>query len=116
MHAPAEHNEQRIEALTHFRQAREVLMSLSDHTIGGQAREEPSLTREEVLYRKIGQRIRNERKALGFNQIELADEVGLTRTSIVNIEAGRQRLPIHGLYAIAEALGVSVQCLLPEQE
>lgn len=75
----------------------------------------PTLTREEVLYREIGRRIQCERKELGFNQIELAQEIGLTRTSIANIEAGRQRLPIHVLYAIAEALGAPVTCLLPER-
>ncbi len=65
------------------------------------------------LYYEIGKRIKAERETLGFAQKELADEVRLTRTSIVNIEAGRQRLPIHVLYAIADALGVSVSCLLP---
>lgn len=67
----------------------------------------------EKLYSEIGKRIRTERDALGFSQIDLAAEIGLTRTSIVNIESGRQRLPIHVLYAIAEALAVSVRDLLP---
>lgn len=66
------------------------------------------------FYREIGSRIRIEREELGFSQKELADGVGLTRTSIVNIEAGRQHLPLHTLYAIADALGVSVYCLLPK--
>ena len=65
------------------------------------------------IYVHIGQRIQEERKSLGFLQQDLAQEIGLLRTSIVNIEAGRQRLPIHKLYEIAEALGVSVSCLLP---
>jgi transcriptional regulator with XRE-family HTH domain len=65
------------------------------------------------LYCQIGERIRKERDELGFSQLELATEIGMTRVSIVNIEAGRQRLPIHTLYAIADALGVSVACLLP---
>ena len=67
------------------------------------------------LYHAIGERIRAERKALGFNQTDLAQEVQLTRTSIVNIESGRQRLPIHVLYSIATALGVSVSCFLPKE-
>jgi transcriptional regulator with XRE-family HTH domain len=66
------------------------------------------------LYQEIGERVRKERDELGFSQIELAAEIGMTRTSVVNIEAGRQRLPIHTLYAIADALGVSVACLLPD--
>jgi transcriptional regulator with XRE-family HTH domain len=65
------------------------------------------------LYSVIGSKIRMEREELGFTQQELSNEIGLLRTSIANIEAGRQRLPIHVLYAIADALGVSVMCLLP---
>lgn len=70
-------------------------------------------TGETALYCEIGGRIRAERGALGFSQVELAKEVGLTRTSIINIEAGRQRLPLCTLYSIANALGISVFCLLP---
>lgn len=68
------------------------------------------------LYQYIGGRIRAEREELGFLQNDLAQEIGLMRTSIVNIEAGRQRLPIHVLYSIATALGVSVSCLLPKND
>lgn len=90
------------------------------HQQGGKQRhsaqgEAPALTREEALYREIGWRIRKERDELGFSQADLAQEIGLTRTSIVNIEAGRQRLPIHMLYAVAHALGVPATCLLPEE-
>lgn len=65
------------------------------------------------FYREIGKRIRSEREALGFSQKEIADEVGMSRTSIVNIEAGRQHLPLHTLCVIADALGISVNCLIP---
>ena len=36
----------------------------------------------------IGQRIRLAREAAGVTQLELAEAIGLTRTSIANIEAG----------------------------
>lgn len=71
---------------------------------------------KDTLYREIGRRIRAEREALGFCQSDVATYVGLTRTSMVNIESGRQRLPLHALYAIAEAFGVSIGCLLPQNE
>lgn len=71
---------------------------------------------EDTLYSEIGRRIRAERESLGFHQSDVATCVGLTRTSMVNIEAGRQRLPLHTLYAIADALGVSIRCLLPRNE
>lgn len=68
---------------------------------------------ETALYREIGNRVRAERESLGFSQVELAEEIGLTRTSVTNIETGRQRPPLSTLYSIANALGVSVFCLLP---
>ena len=40
----------------------------------------------------------------------------LSRSGIANIESGRQRLAIHQLYAIAEALGVHPAALLPPIE
>lgn len=70
----------------------------------------------EEVYREIGRRIRAEREALGFSQVDLAKEIGLTRTSITNIEAGRQRMLIHTLYDIANALGVAIACLYPKNE
>lgn len=40
------------------------------------------------------------------------DDVGYTRTSLVNIEAGRQRLPMHQVEEIAKALGTTPRNLL----
>ena len=77
-------------------------------------RSSPQTLDEKAIYAHIGKRIREERKALGFEQKDLAQEVDLARTSIVNIEAGRQAVSIHVLYKIARALGVSVMALLPE--
>lgn len=74
------------------------------------------MSNEQSIYIEIGKRIREERKALGFNQTDLAQEVGILRTSIANIEAGRQRLPIYMLYRIATALGITVNDLLPGEE
>jgi transcriptional regulator with XRE-family HTH domain len=53
------------------------------------------------------------RERAGLTQEDLAREVGLTRTSITNIERGRQKLLIHALFAIAQALGVPAVSLLP---
>lgn len=69
-----------------------------------------------VLYWEVGFAIRKARVSKGINQQELADLVGLRRTSIVNIEGGRQRLPLTTLYDIADALGVQAVALLPRNE
>ena len=72
---------------------------------------------ESALYELIGARIRaaRERQAPKMSQSSLAKKVRLTRASIVNIEAGRQRSPIHVIWRIAEALGIEPFQLLPRQ-
>jgi DNA-binding XRE family transcriptional regulator len=69
-----------------------------------------------ALYWEVGVAIRRARIDKGLSQPELADLVGLRRTSIVNIEGGRQRLPLTTLYDIADALGVQAVSLLPRNE
>lgn len=48
-----------------------------------------------------------------MKQEELAQRVGLSRTSITNIESGRQRLLLDHLYALAGAFGVEPGQLIP---
>lgn len=66
------------------------------------------------IYKIIGERIRTLRESLHITQEELANQINMRRTSITNLEAGRQRIPIDALYTIAGLLGVSVFDLLPE--
>ncbi len=68
---------------------------------------------EDLLYRAIGARLRDRRVALGMTQAELAQASGILRTSITNIEAGRQRAPLHVLYSICSALNVETAAILP---
>lgn len=65
------------------------------------------------LYLEIGARIARAREAAGLSQAKLSTEVKVTRTSIVNIEHGRQRLPIWLLWRIAGVLGLEVGRFLP---
>lgn len=51
-----------------------------------------------------------------MSQERLSNAVSLTRTSIVNIESGRQKLLLHNLFRIAEALGVQPTELLSPLE
>lgn len=48
-----------------------------------------------------------------MTQQDLATLVGLTRTSITNIEKGRQPIPIHTLAEIARHIKTDVPGLLP---
>lgn len=65
------------------------------------------------IYKAIGSRVKAKREQADLKQDQLAERVGLTRTSISNIENGRQRIQVHTLFMIAEALNVPVETLLP---
>ncbi len=68
---------------------------------------------DDLLYRHIGARLKQRRNELGMNQGQLAEVVGVLRTSITNIEAGRQKVPLHILYKICAVLEIEVRELLP---
>ena len=68
---------------------------------------------ETVLYNLIGERVRRQRVQMDMTQAQLADAVGVLRTSIANIEAGRQKPPLHLLYKLCMELGVEVADILP---
>jgi transcriptional regulator with XRE-family HTH domain len=66
------------------------------------------------IYAQIGAAIRKRRDALGLSQAQLADRVGLVRTSITMIENGSQALLVHQLVDIAKALKAAPGELLAE--
>lgn len=65
------------------------------------------------LYKSIGKAVRSFREERQLTQSQLAESSDLTRTSIVHIEKGDQRIPIDRLYKIAEALQVQIMDILP---
>lgn len=68
----------------------------------------------QMIYSDVGNKIRQRREELGLTQQALASAVDLSRTSITNIEQGRQKLLVNTLFDIAKALEVSMADLLPE--
>lgn len=70
---------------------------------------------DELLYNMIGERIRAARMRREMSQAKLAAKLDLSRASIVNIEAGRQRAPVHVLWRIAEELGTEAALFIPSQ-
>jgi transcriptional regulator with XRE-family HTH domain len=66
------------------------------------------------FYREVGRRVKNARKARSLTQEALASLVSLTRTSITNIEKGRQKILLHTLADLAKALQVDYAVLLPD--
>lgn len=65
------------------------------------------------LYLALGKNVQHYRRAAKMTQAELARELGLTRPSIANIEVGRQRILLHHVFVLANALRVSVDDLCP---
>lgn len=66
------------------------------------------------LYQRVGMRLRQARQLRGLTQFDLAQMVGMSRASIANIESGRQRLMLHTLWKLAEALQMDARQLLPQ--
>ena len=70
---------------------------------------------QDQLYRAVGAKIREIRNERGLKQETVAASIGLTRTSLANIEGGRQRLLLHTLFDIASVLDTTVEELLAER-
>lgn len=71
---------------------------------------------KERFYELIGSSIVNRRKELGLSQVELANKTGMSRTSIVNIEKGRQYPPVFLLWTIGRALDAKPSDFFPDYE
>jgi len=69
-----------------------------------------------AIYVLVGKSIRQAREAKGLSQAQLAAFVGLSRTSITNIEKGRQKFLLHTLAEIAATLGVEPHTLFPRRK
>jgi len=67
-----------------------------------------------AFYEKLGENIREARRRQSMNQEELGEKLGLSRVSVVNIETGKQRLPIHVLGDITDILKVKMSELVPD--
>jgi transcriptional regulator with XRE-family HTH domain len=68
---------------------------------------------DSALYVELGRLVRAHRDRVGLSQADLGRRVGLSRTSVTNIERGRQKILVHQLLSLAQALDVGVEALLP---
>lgn len=69
---------------------------------------------EEKLHAALGKKIRELRQSSGLTQAELADRIAISRTSLTNVELGRQRVLVDQLYKMADVLNTRPQDLLPQ--
>lgn len=68
------------------------------------------------LYVDIGRNIKAARQISKLSQAELAEKLNLKRTSVTNIENGKQRLPLHLLYEICNLLNMDITKILPNNK
>jgi DNA-binding XRE family transcriptional regulator len=80
----------------------------ADGECGARAFEPSRASKRAASYERFGCCVRCARQRRGLTQAELASLIRLGRTSVTNIEAGRQRVLLHQAYDIAEALEVEV--------
>lgn len=67
----------------------------------------------EKFYNDLGERIKVERLRQRISQEELASYLGLTRSSIINLEKGRHRPSVYQLLQIAGMLNIEYTELIP---
>ncbi len=60
----------------------------------------------EPLYKRLGGLIAAERSYRGMRQEDLAKKIGISRAALANMEAGRQRILLHHVFAVEKAFGV----------
>ena len=70
---------------------------------------------ENVFYKNLGESIRDFRKNANISQEALANHVGLSRVSMLNIEKGKQKVQIYTLYEIAFFLNTTLEKLMPQR-
>lgn len=74
-----------------------------------------SMLDDTKLYAMLGERILRLRRMQSplMSQERLAKILGLTRTSVTNIERGKQKVTLDTLYRVCETFGIQVTDLMP---
>ncbi|WP_395461572.1 helix-turn-helix domain-containing protein [Wolbachia endosymbiont (group A) of Therophilus tumidulus] len=68
---------------------------------------------EKSLDCEVGEKVKNWRLERGYTQKDLAEKIGVKYWVILQYEKGNRRISIERLYAIAEALSISITDLIP---
>jgi transcriptional regulator with XRE-family HTH domain len=63
---------------------------------------------------ELGKRVKAARSAAGLTQAQVATAVGIHRTHVVRIEAGRENITVGTLYRLADHFNVPASQLLPD--
>lgn len=68
------------------------------------------------FYATLGENLRNKRQRLKLTQEDIAWMTRVSRISINNIEAGKQRAPLHFIISICKCLSIELGDVLPDYE
>ncbi len=68
--------------------------------------------KERSFYAALGQRIAEQRKALGITQVQLAEELGIAQQTMAHYEGGVSRIAVETLAQLAETLQIPVEELI----
>lgn len=71
------------------------------------------LQNSDIFYNELGAQIKIERMARSITQDALAEELNLTRASIMNIEKGRHKPSIYQIIMIANYFKIEYTNLIP---
>ena len=66
--------------------------------------------------KKLGQKIKEIRKKLGYSQDFIAGELGINRQAVISFESGKRKIDSFELFKIAKFFNVNVGELLEEKE
>jgi transcriptional regulator with XRE-family HTH domain len=77
---------------------------------------QPSATEQPTEQQVVGKRLRAARETLGLTQDDVAGALGIQRTSVIAMEAGRRNVTALELRRLARLYRRSVQWLLGEEE
>ncbi|WP_396127203.1 helix-turn-helix transcriptional regulator [Edaphobacter bradus] len=66
-----------------------------------------------IVNRSFGQKLSRIRGLRDLTQAELGSRIGVSRTTIANLEIGKQNVQLHQVFALARALNTQVQDLIP---
>ena len=59
--------------------------------------------------KQLGKIIRYHRKVAGLSQIQLAELAGIGKTSVFDIEKGKESVQLNTLFSIMKALNISME-------
>ncbi len=69
-----------------------------------------------VLYRRLGEKVYLARRRMGITQDKLAEDTGLDRSYISQIENGKRNLSVKSALELSRTLNISVGTLLGQRK